>query len=210
METFNPERTTEEPGALRGFARPIVGYVGSIDRRVDLDLVESVAQAFPRASVVLVGPIHKRLDVSRLRRLANVRLIGWQPKSAVPAFIQRMDVCLIPYHCSSFAEAILPLKLFEYLAMRKPVVATALHELKAYETMIAVAHTREAFLDAVREALQRPSALARGMAPASWDARIETVSLILNRLLSRGETVGVSASERPERGGPSAATMGEA
>jgi glycosyltransferase involved in cell wall biosynthesis len=196
-EVFDPSRRGTEPMELRDAPRPLLGYAGAIDHRLDVPLLERLAAAFPHGTLVLVGPVHERLSLERLQRLPNVRLIGPMPKPRLPAFLGRFDVGLIPYVKTPFTDAILPLKLFEYLAMRVPVVATDLAELAPYDKTVRLASGADAFIAGVREALAGTRGLGAGEGRlVSWDARVEDVSALLAQRLdgTPGEPTGVQAA----------------
>ena len=80
-------------------ARPRLGYLGFIMERTDLDLLAAVAARRPDWDVVLVGPEYPRGYVSEsgLLSLPNVRWLGEVPNREAPAFLQSLDVCLIPH-----------------------------------------------------------------------------------------------------------------
>jgi len=189
LETFNLTRSTQEPRELRDVRPPVFGYVGSIDDRIDFALLKRLAQTFSDGTVVLVGPVHEQIHKSRLNGLVNVRLIGTKTKSELPPFIQRMDVCLIPYRVSPFTEVILPLKIFEYLAMGKPVVSTLLPELEPYASAIHLAKNQDEFIAATRKALNDEGSQggkARELVrPATWESRIERISAAIQERLIR-------------------------
>ena len=197
LAVFDPQRATEPPPELRELQRPLLGYIGSIDQRVDVELLEAVARACPKATLVLVGPIHHAIPVGGLRRLPNVRLIDPQPKEVVPRYIRQMDVCLIPYKVTPFTEVILPLKLFEYLAMGKSVVSTHLKELRPYASVIRLVDTPAQFIAAVQATLasgatQRSEEVDVRRQLASWDDRVAQVSELIRRHLPMETPAGAS------------------
>lgn len=51
---------------------------------------------------------------------------GWRPYAEIPRFVASSDICLLPAHCNDVMRDIVPIKLYEYLAMHKPVIATQL------------------------------------------------------------------------------------
>jgi glycosyltransferase involved in cell wall biosynthesis len=105
-------------------------YYGAIADWFDCDLVESVARARPDWDVVLVGSTFSA-DVSRLSRLPNVSLPGEQPYAAIPSWLARFDVAIIPFKRVPLTEATNPVKAYEILAAGKPLVAVPLPEIAA-------------------------------------------------------------------------------
>lgn len=114
------------PADLEALPRPRVGYVGGIHQWVDQDLLRLLAQRHRDCSFVLIGPV--QTDVSNLRGLPNLHLLGAKPHQELPRYIQGFDVCLIPYQLTEYTRHVYPTKLNEYFALGRPVVSTALPE----------------------------------------------------------------------------------
>lgn len=179
-----------EAVVTRVAAAPVVGYVGGLHRHVDLDLLERAAGRTPEWSWVLVGPV--QTDVARLRGLPNVHLVGAQPHAALAGYIRAFDACIVPYAQNAYTATVVPTKLNEYLALGKPVVATELPSVSAFEAEHGVLRVTpndpEAFVAALREALaEEPSAAVqahrRGVAGRSdWGARLEAMSAIVEQV----------------------------
>jgi glycosyltransferase involved in cell wall biosynthesis len=112
----------------RESARLTVGFFGLIDQWVDLSAIASLSGAFPEVDFVLIGKSVVSLDP--LRRLQNVRYLGYRPYAALPASASRFDVGLIPFKLTELTRAVNPLKLLEYFALGLPVLASPLPELE--------------------------------------------------------------------------------
>ena len=77
---------------------------------------------------------------------ANVRLLGSRRIDELPAYLQNCDVAILPFVPGKISDAVSPIKIFEYLAMSKPVVATALPEISHYPNVF-IARTVDEFAD---------------------------------------------------------------
>ena len=134
--------------------RPVAGYVGVIGRWLDYDLLDDAIGACPELDFVFVGPAGEPAALERLRRHPNFRWIPRRPYEEIPGLVRRLDVCLIPFAPGAIARTTNPVKLFEYFALGKPVVATPLVELEEYraERLVYWAPTAEAFVAALRAA----------------------------------------------------------
>ncbi len=163
--------------------RRVIGYFGAIAQWFDADLVEAVARRFPGCLVLLVGADSAQV-VARLEHLPNVRAIGEVPYARLPHYLHGMDVCLIPFVRNELTLATNPVKVYEYLSAGKPVVTTDLPELAEpdLDRMIRRCGTTEAFLTAVREALDEDEADSireerqRFARAESWEARTRAFS----------------------------------
>lgn len=166
--------TAPVDGARRG--RPVLGYLGLVDARLDVDLVLSVARARRDWDVVLLGPTDAAPD-PRLSAEPNLRLVPGVPYARLPEALAAFDVAILPYVRNDLTRSINPLKLREYLASGKPIVATSLPEVARFAPEVSIADTRDDFVSAVESALEGPrdrrSQRAALLAADSWDARAE-------------------------------------
>ena len=159
----------------------IAGFMGHIGERIDVALLEAVAAS--GVSLLLVGPRHPRFNLKALDALLsrpNVQWVGPRPFEELPGYLAAMDVGLVPYTHSAFNQASFPLKTLEYLAVGRPVVATALPAIVWLDCpFIRVADTPTEFANAVVKTLDSPPELAtrqKFLAFASlhtWDARAD-------------------------------------
>ncbi len=169
---------TPVPQAAADLQGPVVGYFGSIHEWIDLELVEWLARARPEWTFLLVG--HAATDVSALRALRNVRLVGAQPYRDLPAWAKAFDVAIIPYRNNRQVENANPLKLREYLATGKPIVSVGNAEIERFGQWVQIVEGREMFLAALEKALHEdpPGAAAARMAAVAhqtWDNRVAEV-----------------------------------
>ncbi len=168
-------------GALRG---PILGYFGLIAQDwVDVELIAHVARAMPEATVAMLGKV--TMDVSALRRLPNVHLLGRQPYADLPAFCRGFEVGLIPFPINGATLHANPLKAREYLAAGLPVVSTPIPEVEVLGAC-RIGRDRDGFVAAIRAALEErrvdragDDAIARArsesMRTESWESRLEEI-----------------------------------
>jgi glycosyltransferase involved in cell wall biosynthesis len=177
-DRFSPARVDgRRPGTLAEIPRPIVGFIGTLFGFLDFELLEGLARTRPDWSLVLVGPIEANAaeSVARLTRLENVTHIGSRPQAEIPEYVAAFDVCLNPFRRSRVADSVNPLKVYEYLAMGRPVVSTHMRALEMEDVGACVA-----FADGVDEWCERidaalgegPDAAARrleAVAPYSWE-----------------------------------------
>jgi len=153
-EHFSPAaRPLPRPAALDGLRGPIIGYIGAISEWFDFDLLRHAVSARPDWSFVLVGSTWGARDHSDLAAAANVRFLGEQPYDELPALLAAFDVACIPFLLTPLIEATDPVKLYEYFAAGKPVVASRLPELEAHADHVSLVDTPGEFTGAIAEAL---------------------------------------------------------
>lgn len=155
---FGIDPAPATPPELVGVTGPVIGYVGSISERLDLDLLDRLGREFPEAIVAMVGPVH--LPAGSLPRgSGNFRWFGLRRSEELPAFVRRFSVALIPFRLNEATRRLNPVKALEYLAAGVPVVSTAIPDVVTlYSDVIAVADDANGFVAAVRSAIDSPDA----------------------------------------------------
>lgn len=154
------DRSTAEPELLE-LPRPVLGFAGNLSStKVDLDLLEVLAEAFPQATLLIAGPAQgsARSGVYRLASRPNVSWLGFRSYDTLPGVVAAFDVALIPYLENDYTRSCFPLKVYEYLAAGKSVVATGLPELAGLEPHVIGADGTEDAVRAVAEAVERGAA----------------------------------------------------
>lgn len=179
-ELFSPDLAGAQPPApLRDLPRPLLGFIGTLFKFLDFDLLERVARAHHDKSLVLVGPVEADVaeDVARLRRLPNVTHVGARPQREIPSYVAAFDVCLNPFRGGRVADSVSPLKVYEYLAMGRPVVSVPMRALEMEEVAGSVTFARDPAhfcrqVDACLEPAVQDGAGAReaSVAGYSWDS----------------------------------------
>jgi teichuronic acid biosynthesis glycosyltransferase TuaH len=145
------------PDGVR-LAGPVAGFLGNINDRIDVTLLEAVADT--GCSLLIVGPLARGYQAERFMALTGRRNVCWvgpRPYAEMPSFLRVIDVGLTPYANNEFNRASFPLKTLEYLAAGRGVVATSLPATTWLGTdLISTADQPAAFAAAVRAALAVP------------------------------------------------------
>lgn len=174
------EESTQVPDSVASLPRPVFGYFGVIDERLDYALVAALAERFPEASVVMAGPFAK-IDPDDLPTHPNIHWLGQQKYEGLPALVKGFDVCLMPFALNEATKYINPTKTLEYMAGGKPVVSTPIADVvRNFTPIVQVADSLEEFVDAVERAWKSPDArlIAEGIRRAessSWDAAVASM-----------------------------------
>jgi hypothetical protein len=183
----------------RAHPRPVVGYVGVIDERMDLDLVRDLAAALPDWEVQLAGPVAK-IPRSALPQAENIRYLGKQDYEALPRVMARFDVAVMPFALNEATRSISPTKTLEYLAAGLPVVSTAVADVVAdFGSLVRIASTAQEFAAACRAALHEPleerdARLRRIEHRYQWDEIAARVHRVLRGALSPSRQSGMPAA----------------
>jgi glycosyltransferase involved in cell wall biosynthesis len=132
--------------------KPIIGYYGALADWIDYDLINSVARKRVDWNIVLIGLDYDK-SMKKLERLDNIKYLGVKKYQDLPNYGIWFDVAIIPFKEGDIAKSTSPLKLFEYMAMNKPVVATRdLIECQKYEGVL-MAEDKNDFILKVEQAL---------------------------------------------------------
>jgi glycosyltransferase involved in cell wall biosynthesis len=181
------DAATQVPAEVAALPRPVIGFFGLIADWVDVELMADVARQYPQGSLVVLGKA--TTDVSVLKALPNVHLLGRKPYEELPAYCKGFDVALMPFRINELTLNANPLKVREYLAAGLPVVSTAIPEVEVLG-LCRIGRDREGFLREVAEALRDPGPsrrISEAVRHESWEARVEEIR----------EVVAAYEGERP-------------
>ncbi|WP_051274367.1 family 1 glycosylhydrolase [Cellulomonas sp. URHD0024] len=180
--------------------RPVAGYVGVIDERIDLELVDELARRLPDWTIRLVGPIAK-IDPASLPARPNLELPGMKSYDELPGVMAGFDVALMPFALNEATRSISPTKTLEYLAAGLPVVSTRVPDVvDDYATVVRLADDAAGFADACR-VLVLDDEHARDVRARPLQARQEWdyIAASMSRLVegaARSTLGGAAAGER--------------
>lgn len=130
---------------LRDYKKPIIGYFGSIAEWFDTDIIEFAAKERPNYNYIFLGSTYGS-DIRHLSKLSNVHFLGERPYLELPKYLHGFDVCIIPFKITPLIESTHPVKVYEYLASGKPVVATRIPELLKMADICYIAENKEDFV----------------------------------------------------------------
>lgn len=160
---------------VAGLGGPVLGYFGVVDERIDYDLLAKLADARSDWQVVMVGPAAK-VNPAEFPQRRNLHWFGGRPYAQLPAITKGFSVALMPFALNAATEYINPTKALEYMAAGRPVISTALDEVKSnFATVARVAKSHEEFIAACGAEVDSPSQsrVRRGIKLAqenTWEA----------------------------------------
>lgn len=176
---------TVVPEDLASLPKPVIGFYGLIADWVDIDVIRRLALARPHWSFVLIGK--SDTDLSALRGLPQVHLLGRREYVDLPAYCRGFDVALLPFVINPLTLAANPLKLREYLAAGLPVVASDIPETRRLSSLVHLARTDAEYLNSIESILASGRTgpqleISRAMDRESWDEKVTELSRIVERL----------------------------
>ena len=144
------------PPQMAGLGKPVAGFYGLIDARLDTDLVNALLQQHPDWEFVFIG--NSLIPLDGLKSFANFHHIQAVAYQDLPDYAACFDVAILPYRVNEQTISINPLKLREYIATGKPVISTPLPEALALEPAVTTATDAASFAEAIHNALQNDMA----------------------------------------------------
>ena len=170
----DPARVPEDLAPLVQEGKPIVGYFGAMANWVDYSLLIYCAQQRPDYRFLLIGPHYRTHDLPELKALEqmhNVFMPGTIHYQKLPYLAQFFTVATVPFLLNDITESTSPIKLFEYMAMGKPVVTTDMPECRKYP-QVRIGRSKEEFVSLLDQEIER----ATGPEGAAYAARMVEVA----------------------------------
>jgi polysaccharide pyruvyl transferase CsaB len=182
-DLFDPRRPWARPADVPPAPWSMI-YVGALwGDWFDWDLLRRLALVYRDAAVVMIGDYRNQM----YRPPANVHFLGLKPQAELPAYLAHAEVAILPWKANAVTHATSPLKIYEYLAMRRPVVAPRLDALEGIPGVL-LSHDADAFVRNVGRArrVRLDAATVDAFVRAnSWPARIRTLLGLLARAAPR-------------------------
>lgn len=159
VEMFDSNLVTDTPEDIATVPKPIIGYIGALlSLRLDIAVLEYIAEKRPDWSVVLVGPEDEQFKNSRLHQFQNVYFLGNKKGEELPSYLNQFDVAINPQVLSPVTIGNYPRKIDEYLAMGKPTVATKTEAMSFFMDYTYQAETKEQYVELIEKALKEDNA----------------------------------------------------
>lgn len=172
IKGFQPEVT----------AKKTVGYIGTIDERLDYDLLTHLLEEMPEVDFVFVGRVNTDFhEEDVLKKYPNAILVGAKRPEELPDYLKTFSAGIIPFAKSDFTKGIYPMKINEYLASGLPVVSTNFSYLDDFEGVISIAEDKHTFLKNLRHELANDTPELKQIRldvarQNTWEVRAEELS----------------------------------
>ena len=125
----------------------VIGYIGTLDDRLDYDILHHLFTNLPQTRFVFVGRILSQRGVAILKKYPNVSIEGPKPPEELPGYLKTFSAGIIPFIKDTFTKGIYPMKINEYLAAGLPVISTGFGDMREFEQLISIGDTKETFLE---------------------------------------------------------------
>lgn len=193
---------TEIPEEVRfGGGKPVLGYFGVIDERLDYELIGKLAEANLNWEIVMIGPACK-VDPATFPQAPNLHWLGRREYAQLPAYTKAFDVCLMPFAMNEATEFINPTKALEYMATGRPIVSTPVPDVVSnFGKVVKIATQHDQFVEFCRKESLEPdeAAIAGGIQMAEenqWETIVQKMEgHIEDALRSKRPRARTSADE---------------
>lgn len=172
---------------IESLPKPVIGYMGDIAPWLDMDSLIATAERHPDWSVVMLGTWKR--DKPSMEGISNIHAPGRVDYEELPYYARMFDVGTIPFELTDLTRVVNPLKLYEYFAMGKPVVASPIPEVARHEELVYLASGPDEFVALAEVAVREPGdapARSKRMEVAqqnSWSSRGRTIRELLEKNL---------------------------
>jgi teichuronic acid biosynthesis glycosyltransferase TuaH len=179
------------PEELKGFKEPIIGYVGALSSsRLDIEVIEHIANQYPSYKIVLVGPEDESFKSSKLHHIENIMFLGQREVDQLPMYINAFDVCINPQIVNAITRGNYPRKIDEYLALGKPVVATKTETMEFFKDFVYLANTKEEYITFIEKAIkqnkeQLQSARKNFAFSHTWENSVQSMKDEISKFLAK-------------------------
>ena len=180
------------PPDIDFMSRPILGWVGVVDERVDYAMVGEMAKLRPAWSFAMVGPVVK-VDPKLLPHAPNLFWLGSRDYQQLPNYCRAFDVNMMAFAMNAATQFINPTKGLEYMATGKPIVSTPVRDVvRQWSDIVRIARTAEEFVLAAEEAIKAGAGDEKGIRgidlakKSSWESTVAA----MQKLIKDGITIG--------------------
>jgi glycosyltransferase involved in cell wall biosynthesis len=182
---------TTVPPDIDFMPRPILGFFGVVDERVDYGMLGEVARLRPDWSIAMVGPVVK-VDPNLLPHSPNLFWLGGRDYQVLPNYVKAFDVCMMPFALNAATEFINPTKGLEYMATGKPIISTHVKDVvKQWSDIVYLTKNEPGeFVKAVDEILTNldGARVERGVELAkknSWENTVKTMQGLIKEAIAK-------------------------
>jgi glycosyltransferase involved in cell wall biosynthesis len=182
--------STVIPADIDFMGRPILGWFGVVDERVDYQMVGEMARMRPDWSFAMVGPVVK-VDPNLLPHSPNLYWMGGRDYQVLPNYCRAFDICMMPFAMNASTQYINPTKALEYMATGRPIISTPVRDVvRQWSHLVDVVRTADEFVATAERLLKNPdpARLQKALDLAkqcSWEMTVDTMQGLIREAIRR-------------------------
>jgi hypothetical protein len=162
----------QQPEYILNPERPIIGYCGVVDEKIDFTFIREIAKDLPKATLVFIGPVLETVT-ENLPESDNIIFLSLSHHSQITSYLKAFDIAILPY-VSDDEIGVNTSKIQNYMVANKPIISTPLNDLiRDYGHCINFVKNSNEFCTVASKLLSAD--------PSDADERWTCYSKILNR-----------------------------
>ncbi|MFA5197242.1 MAG: glycosyltransferase [Patescibacteria group bacterium] len=143
----------------------IVGFVGGVYERVNLDIIEACALELPEVHFVVVGPTDRQAALKKMESLKNFHYLGAKPWQEIQNYFASFDIGIIPFVSEveyPWLKTVDSVKIYQYAYFGYPIVTTQFGQIESMNEIVKVAKDKSEFVKFIKDAtLQKEDSMIR-------------------------------------------------
>ena len=157
---------------------PNLTYIGTVDDWFDFETINDFAKNNSDYFINIIGPINENIrNVIKKIKCKNIKFYGPIEHDLVPTYIKNSDVLIMPFIVNDIIEYVDPVKIYEYLYMKKPVITTYWDELNQFKDMAYFYKNSKDFDKkvkfAINKSVKETKKYKQLIKEANWDERLK-------------------------------------
>ncbi len=186
---------TKVPDDIKDINKPVVGYYGVIDERIDIDLLSQASKKMPEVSFVMIGPVAK-IDQNDLPKNKNIYYLGSKDYKLLPNYLKKFDIAMMPFALNKHTQFISPTKTLEYMAAGKPIISTPIYDVKRdYSGVLDLVNNTDEFEASIKKYTEESKSMKskrlakfkKILKNTSWDKTAKSMEEIMEEKLNSFE-----------------------
>ena len=154
-----------------------LGYIGTINNWLDMKTIKETALKNSNYEFYIIGPIDDGADVSSITGIDNIIFTGSKPYYSVPGILMELDIALMPFIVTEIIKSVNPVKIYEYMALGKPIITCSYSETEKLKDFLYIYKTAEEFQGLIEMALKEKDDLKekrmKFAVGNSWESRVD-------------------------------------
>lgn len=128
-------------------------YYGALAKWFDYDLIKKIAKT-NKYNVILFGIKYDESYDENINNTENIYFMGSKDYTILKNYAKKMDILIIPFLINDITKSTSPVKVFEYMALEKPIVTTDMNECRKYKS-IFISKTHNEFINNLEKAYSK-------------------------------------------------------
>ena len=148
------------------------------------EYIQEIAIQNPNLKICLIGDAPQRIKNQIIASLKNIYFLGPKPIENLPSYLYHADACLLPFKPGQITDAVSPIKIFEYLFMNKPVIATKMKEILSFPNVLTSNDPKEfaqLCLSITEQKSNNQKEIDEFISKNSWFSRLQIITKIQGR-----------------------------